>query len=530
MTADVVIVGGGPNGLLMACELALAGLRVAVLERLPERATAPKANGLVGRVVQALDYRGLYERFSGSSRPPAPVRGFQFGALPLDLSALDGNALYALPIPQRRMEELLEQRARELGAQIRRGHELITVHQTADLVTADVRGPRGRYELTATFLVGADGGHSIARKCCGIDFPGITDHGFVSRSGQVTIHPPVAIPGTGELHVPGVGRFRPATFTRTENGLFAYGMFQPGLYRVAVHEWGSSPLEDSTSMPLEELRAAVRRVIGGDVPMSEPAGGEPPALRRSAGANSRQAERYRHGRVFLAGDAAHVHSGVGGPGLNLGLQDVLNLGWKLAAAVNGWAPPGLLDTYQSERHPVGQRVIMHTRAQTALLSPGANVTALRELFTELLREQSTLRHVADLMAGADIHYDSPTTGPAHAMAGQWMPDIALHTANGGTRIAELLRPARPILLTLADRTDLAGAARGWGDRVDMITATAAEAPAEAMLIRPDGYVSWAADSGAPAPADGLREALQTWFGAPAAGGIRDRPNRGAHLP
>ena len=514
MTADVVIVGGGPNGLLLACELALTGVRAVVLERLPERATAPKANGLVGRVVQALDYRGLYQRFSGSSRPPVPVPGFQFGALPLDLSSLDGSALYALPIPQRRMEALLEQHARELGAEIRRGHELITLDQTAGLVTADVRGPDGRYELTAKFLVGADGGHSTVRKCCGIDFPGITDRGFVSRSGQVTIHPPVAIPGTGELHVPGAGRFRPATFTRTENGLFAYGMFQPGLYRVAVHEWVSSPLEDSTSMPLEELQAAVRRVIGGDVPMSEPAGGEPSALRRSAGANSRQAERYRHGRVFLVGDAAHVHSGVGGPGLNLGLQDVLNLGWKLAAAVNGWAPPALLGTYQNERHPVGERVIMHTRAQMALLSPGANITALREVFTELLREQSTLRHITNLMAGADVHYDTPTA-PAHAMTGKWMPDIALHTAEGPTRIAELLCAARPILLTLADRTGMAEAAEPWSDRVDVITATTAEPPAEAVLIRPDGYVAWAVGAGTLAPADGLREALQTWFGSPA---------------
>jgi len=516
MTTDVVIAGGGPNGLLMACELALAGVRTTVLERLPERATAPKANGLVGRVVQALDYRGLYQRFSGSSGPPVPAPGFAFGALPLDLSALAGNALYTLPIPQRRMEQLLEERARELGAQIRRGHELVTVHQTADLVTAEVRGPDGCYELTAKFLVGADGGHSIVRKGCGIDFPGITDRGSVSRSGQVTIHPPVAIPGTGELLVPGAGRFRPATFTRTENGLFSYGMFRPGLYRVAVHEWVSSPLEDSTSMPLEELRAAVRRVIGGDVPMSEPANGEPSALRRSTGTNSRQAERYRHGRVFLAGDAAHVHSGVGGPGLNLGLQDVLNLGWKLAAAVNGWAPPGLLGTYQDERHPVGERVIMHTRAQTALLSPGANITALRQLFTELLREESTRRHIANLMAGADVRYDALTAGPAHAMTGRWMPDITLHTATGPTRIAELLHAARPVLLTLTGRTDLAGAATDWGDRVDVIAATTAEPPAEAILIRPDGYVAWAAAPGTSAPADGLREALRTWFGAPTA--------------
>jgi 2-polyprenyl-6-methoxyphenol hydroxylase-like FAD-dependent oxidoreductase len=512
MATDVVIAGGGPNGLLMACELALGGVRVVVLERLPERPTAPKANGLVGRVVQALDYRGLYERFSGRNGPPVPAPGFPFGALPLDLSGLADNPLYVLPIPQRRMEELLEQRARELGVQIRRGHELIALRQAADLVTIDVHGPDGRYQLPASFLVGADGGHSVVRKQCGISFPGITDHGFVSRSGQVTIPPPVAIPGTGELQVPGAGRLRPATFTRTENGIFAYGMFQPGLYRVAVSEWAPSPPEDTTAMPLEELRAAVRRVIGADVPMSEPAGGEPSALRRSIGANSRQADRYRHGRVFLVGDAAHVHSGVGGPGLNLGLQDVLNLGWKLAAGVKGWAPEGLLDTYHNERHPVGQRVIMHTRAQTALLSPGANVTALRELFEELLLQPGTVRHIADLMAGAGIRYDTRTAGPTHAMAGLWMPDIVLCTGKGPTRIAELLRPGRPILLTLADRADLAAAAEDWTDRVDVITTATAELPADAVLIRPDGYVAWAAGTGTADTAGGLRDALPAWFG------------------
>jgi hypothetical protein len=219
--------------------------------------------------------------------------------------------------------------------------------------------------------------------------------------------------------------------------------------------------------------------------------------------------------VFLVGDAAHVHSGVGGPGLNLGLQDALNLGWKLAAAVNGWAPPGLLDTYQSERHPVGQRVIMHTRAQMALLSPGPNVTALRELFTELLSEQSTIRHISDLMAGADVRYDPRTAGRAHAMAGRWMPDIALRTGKGPTRIAELLRPGRPVLLVLTDRADLADAAKEWSDRVDVITAATAEPPADAVLIRPDGYVAWAAGSGGPGSAGELRKALPTWFGDPA---------------
>jgi 2-polyprenyl-6-methoxyphenol hydroxylase-like FAD-dependent oxidoreductase len=515
MATGVVIAGGGPNGLLLACELALAGVHPIVLERLPERAAQPKANGLVGRVVQALDYRGLYERFSGSSAPPVPAPRFQFGALPLELSSVDSNAFYTLPIPQRRMEELLEQRAHELGVEIRRGHELATVSQDGEQVSIGVSGPGGRYELAAGFLVGADGGRSVVRKLCGIEFPGITDRGFVGRSGQVTIHPPAAVPGSGQLEVAGVGRLRPATFTRTENGMFAYGMFQPGLYRVAVYEWAPSPLEDSPSMPLDELRDAVRRVLGGDVPMSEPAGGEPAALRRSTGINSRQASRYRQGRVFLLGDAAHVHSGVGGPGLNLGMQDALNLGWKLAAGVKGWAPEGLLDTYHSERHPVGQRVIMHTRAQMALLSPGANITALRQLFGELLRDRNNARHIADLMAGADVRYDPCTSGLPHPMAGRWMPDLVLPAGNKATRVAELLHPARPILLDLAERAELAETATGWLDRIKVITAPTGGRPADAVLIRPDGYVAWAAGPDTPRAADGLRHSLQTWFGAPA---------------
>ena len=499
MTTDVVIIGGGPNGLLLACELALAGVRPVVLERLPERAEMPKANGLVGRVVQALDYRGLHERLSGRDRPPVPMPGFQFGALPLALSALEDNPMYVLPIPQRRLEGLLEERAYELGVEIRRGHVLRTLRQTADLVTAEVDGPGGRHELTARFLVGADGGHSTVRKQCGIAFPGITDRGFVSRSGQVVIDPPTAVTGTGELEVPGHGRLRPSTFTRTERGMFAFGMFQPGLYRVSAIEWTPSPLEDGGSMPLEELREAVGRVLGADVPMREP-DGQPSALRRSTVTNSRQAERYREGRVFLVGDAAHVHSGIGGPGLNLGMQDVLNLGWKLAAAINGWAPEGLLGTYESERHPVGARVIMHTRAQLALTSPGANITALRELFGELLTDTGNVRRIAELMSGADVRYGD---GSGHPMTGRWMPDLPLRTKTGPTRVAELLRGGRPVLLTVTG-----AAARAWTDRVDVVLT--ADAPAETVLIRPDGHVAWAGPDG-----DGLEDALRAWFGAPA---------------
>jgi hypothetical protein len=216
--------------------------------------------------------------------------------------------------------------------------------------------------------------------------------------------------------------------------------------------------------------------------------------------------------VFLVGDAAHVHSAIGGPGLNLGMQDVLNLGWKLAAAVHGWAPAGLLDTYEIERRPAGERVIMHTRAQSALLSPGPNTTALRALLTELLGDTTTVRRFADLMAGADLHYPARFDGPVHPLTGRWAPDLPLLVDGRETRLAELLRAARPVLLDLAGRADLAAAATGFADRVDLVTATTPEPPADALLVRPDGYVAWSGEhDGA-----GLRRALQAWFGAPVA--------------
>lgn len=524
--ADVVIVGGGPNGLLTAAELALTGVRPIVLERLSERSTWPKANGLVGSVVQMLHYRGLYERFSGSTTPPTPLPGFQFGALPLRLTESPGHSLYALPIPQRRMEEILQERAQGLGVDLRRGHNVTGLDQDMDGVHLNVVGPDGEYQLTATYLVGADGGQSLVRKLSEIDFPGITDDSFVTRTGQVTIPPPTAVPGTGELEIEGVGRLRPTTFTRTENGLFAYGMFQPGLYRVAVREFGQSGLIDSDDMPLTELREAVQRVLGADIPLGEPEGISSALVRRAEGINSRQATRYRHGRVFLVGDSAHVHSGMGGPGLNLGMQDAVNLAWKLSATVHGWAPEGLLDSYESERIAAGNRVIMHTRAQTALASPGPNITALREVFTELLGDPKVAGRIARLMSGADISYDMRASGPSHPLTGSWMPDLSLTVEGRKTSVAHLLHPARPLLIILGSRTELANAGSAWADRVTVVQADAlASEPTEeapenslgAALVRPDGYVAWAtiARPATDAAAD-LQQALTTWFGVPSA--------------
>ena len=377
--------------------------------------------------MQALDYRGLYTLFSGNPTPPPLMQSFQFGGLTLDLSTLERHSMYALPIPQRRMEQLLEQRARELHVEIRRGSDVTAVTQDLDQVTVDVQGPEGAYALSARFLVGADGGHSIVRKQTGIGFPGHTDDGFVSHGGQVVIHPPVALPGGG-LEVAGTGkRLQPNTFTRTETGVFAYGTFQPGIYRVAAIEWGQSASRGQHVHLDRRAAGGGRPRRGGDVPMSEPPAADAVAMSRvTTASNSRQADRYRDGRVFLVGDAAHVHSGVGGAGLNLGMQDALNLGWKLAAEIRGWAPPGLLDTYETERYPVGERVIMNTRAQTALLAAGPYVTALRSVVDELLREENTVQHIADLMAGADIRYDMPEAG--HPLTGGWMPDLRLTRA------------------------------------------------------------------------------------------------------
>ncbi|MFJ8017722.1 FAD-dependent monooxygenase [Streptomyces sp. NPDC096339] len=519
LTTDVVIVGGGPNGLLLACELILAGVHPVVLERLPERSVEPKANGLVGQVLRFLDHRGLHERLGGGPGAPRPVPHFVFGAFPLPLGELDDNPLSILQVPQLRMEEVLEDRAAELGVTIRRGHELTSLRQDEDGVTVDVRGPDGDYRLRTRYLVGCDGGRSAVRKQAGIAFPGVTGPDLVSRSAHATLPASMVVPETGELDVPGHGRIRPFTHTRTEHGVFVFAALPPsGVPLVSTIEWGPSPQGEDEPMTVEEMSASAGRVLGADLPLAPPPSSGPRMLRRLVGRGTRLAERYRSGRVLLAGDSAHVHSAVGGPGLNLGLQDVANLGWKLAAEVHGWAPPGLLDTYHDERHPVGRRVFMHTQAQTALMAPGPEITQLRELFGELLRSKANIRHIAELMAGTDTRY--PTTD-AHPLSGRFAPDLRLDTATSGTetgttRLAELMRSGRPLLLRLSGDQPPADVADGWKDRVDVITARCPNPPADAILIRPDGYVAWAAAPGeSPTRSgDGLRLALTTWFGRP----------------
>ena len=501
MTIDVVIAGAGPNGLMLACELSLAGVRPVVLERLSDDTKEHRANGLVGQVVRLLDRRGLHERLS--DHPPFAVPRFVFGGLPLDLATLgDDNPMTILPVPQHRIEAMLADRATELGVEIRYGHELTGFTQDADGVTVD-GGLRARY------LVGADGGRSTVRKLAGIGFPGVTRDDSVSRQANATVPAELIDPATGGLNVPGYGLVPPLMHHRTERGVFVYAPFAAGTM-VTTMEFGAEAGDvPDGPLTLDELRASARRVLGADVPIRPPDGDGPHLMRRLTGGNTRIADRFRDGRVLLVGDAAHVHSAIGGPGLNLGLQDAVNLGWKLAAELRGWAPPGLLDTYETERRPASERVVMHTQAQSALIAPGSDVTALRALFTEMLRDKGTLRHVADTMAGTDIHYD---VGDTHPLAGHWAPDLVLHNENGPVRLAELTRDARPLLLDLTEEAVLGKELSGHHDRVDTVVARAADgAPVTALLLRPDGYVAWA--SSAPRPdIVALRTALNRWFG------------------
>lgn len=518
-SADVVIAGGGPNGLMLAAELALAGLRPLVLERLTEPSAEPKANGLVGQVVRLMDMRGLYGRIGrdaatvatapyappGTTSPvPRPLPGYQFGGLPLNLG-FDGNPLYALLVPQPELVRQLDRHARQLGAEIRWGQEVVDFAQHPDGVEVTVAGPDGIYQLRSPFLVAADGGRSGVRKLLGVDFPGFTSDS-VTRAGHIQVSDELRN-STGGLDIPGFGSLR-FGHNRLDRGIVAFAMLEPGRPLLSVTEYTGGRDDSADPMTFAELSAAAHRVLGVELPMRPPTGPGPHALRRIAGQNTRLVENYRVDNVLLLGDAAHVHSGMGGPGLNLGLQDAVNLGWKLAAVVKGSAPEGLLDTYQSERHPVGERVMMQSLAQTALAHPGPEVSALRDLFTELLEFPPVTAHIAHLMAGSDVRYE---TGCDHPMAGRLAPDLTLTTAAGTRRLADLLHPAHPICVEFSGGTVLSAVADGWSDRVDTVTAGCPETTATALLIRPDGYVAWASDTGR---ADGLTDALTRWFGPP----------------
>ncbi|HEY0248069.1 MAG TPA: FAD-dependent monooxygenase [Gryllotalpicola sp.] len=508
---DVIIVGGGPVGVFVACELKLAGANPVVLERLPEINQADKAHGVTGQVVRLLDHRGLFERCSGTA-VPVPAPAFFFGAMTLPLHVLgDRNPMYLLPINQRDLERVLGDRAAELGVEIRRGVEMrsFTQHDDrVDVVAVDT-ATGAETTLSAGYLIGSDGARSAVRKQSGIGFPGNTDHHVVDRTALIAPTDRLTPAGPGRVHVAGLGEIA-ESFHRTETGVVTIALRDPRHPLVYTAEWedqpdGNSP-GDGTPMTLAEMEDSLERVLGVRLTLTAPADGEPTLLRRLSGRNTRVADRYRDRRVFLLGDAAHVHSAAGGPGLNLALQDAANLAWKLAAELHGWAPDGLLDSYERERRPLGLRVFMQTQAQTALMAPGSDVTALRELFREFLTDTTNVQRIGDLLAGSDVPYDMgliDSDGPT----GWFAPSIRVELEDGTTvRLPELLRTARPTLIDAGD--GLRDIAAPWNDRVDYI-ATAGPGGSGSLLIRPDGFIAWSAQD----PAR-LHDALQAWFGDP----------------
>ncbi len=512
---DVVVIGGGPVGLMLAIELRIGGVDPVVLDRLPAASDVPKGNGMFGQIVTVLDYRGLLDEFRAESAYCGPAPGFGFGPLNLDLAMLESSPLHVLAIPQRRLEQLLTGRLQALGGSVRRGHELTGLAQDDEHVRLEVRDPRdGRYPLRARYVVGCDGARSAVRKLTGIGFPGVTSS-EVSRIGRVRLPPEMIVAGTAEVDVPGAGRLQPIRHVQTPGGSYSIAPLtmldkhaEPGVYIVATREDGHVIGQD-TAMTLGELQDSVRRVLGADLPLTEPQ-----SLTRTVG-NSRVADRYRVGRVLLAGDAAHLF-GLGGS-LNVGLLDVINLGWKLAAQVRGEAPATLLDSYQAERHAAAERTLMHTRVQRALSGRDELSQALRDLMGELLRYREPLRHVGELIEGSDIRYPMPgAPAQPHPLLGRLMPDIGLVAAAGTTRVAEVMRAARPVLLDFTTDHRAAMTAEAWSKRVTVLIAKPLDrpAPADALLIRPDGYVAWTAQAGGADHAKGLRDALGSWCGTP----------------
>ena len=494
---DVLIVGAGPTGLMLAGELALAGIDVAIAERRPDQTLAgSRAGGLSSRTLEVLDQRGIVDRFLAEGQI-AQVTGF--AVTRLDISDFPTRHNYGLALWQKHIERILAGWVGELAVPIHRGIEVTGFAQEESGVAVALSDGRS---LRAKYLVGCDGGRSLVRKTAGIDFPG-WDPTTSSLLAEVEM--------TGQPEF-GIHRtaFGTHAFGRAEyeirDGKIIYADTGPIGVMLTEKDVGA------TSEPtLQDLRELLIAVCGTDYGVHSPTW-----ITRFTDM-TRQAASYRKGRVLLAGDAAHVHSPIGGQGLNTGVQDAVNLGWKLAQVVKGISPESLLDTYHAERHPVGARVLRTTMAQVALHRTDARTEALRETVTDLLRLDEARKRIAAMQSGLDIHYD---LGEGHPLLGRRMPDLDLSTANGPLRVFTLLHDARPVLLNLGkpDAFDIAP----WVDRVRLISARydgVWELPAlgviaapDAVLIRPDGHVAWVGDR----DAAGLEDALITWFGPPTA--------------
>ncbi|MEU6226854.1 SDR family oxidoreductase [Streptomyces sp. NPDC047042] len=496
MTVQVIVVGGGPVGLLLAGELRLGGAEVTVLEQLAEPSQESRATTLHARTMELLDQRGLLERL-GSQPPPNEPRG-HFGGLPLGLGATDSPYPGQWKVPQPRLRELLLEWATELGADVRTGHEVTGVRQSADGVEVTARAARGTVRLTARYAVGCDGENSAVRRLAGIDFPGHDATRELLRADVAGIDIP------------------DRRFERLPKGLAIAGRRPDGATRVMVHRFGRPARVRATEPEFAEVAAVWREVTGEDLSAGTP------LWVNAFGDAGRQAARYRQGRVLLAGDAAHAQMPVGGQALNLGLQDAVNLGWKLAAEVRGWAPPGLLDSYHDERHRVGRRVLGNIAAQASVLLGGEETAPLRAVLGELLSHDSAGELLANMISGLDVR--QPEGDPGRPWLGARLPITELGTGLGTAfSTARLLHPARGLLLDLdpdaPGHTELRARAARRADRVRVVIAHAPTkgplAGVRALLVRPDGHTVWAdtASTSESGTTDGLEEALRSWFGA-----------------
>jgi 2-polyprenyl-6-methoxyphenol hydroxylase-like FAD-dependent oxidoreductase len=489
----VAIAGGGPTGLMLAGELALAGVDVAVVERrASQELIGARAGGLHSRTIEVLDQRGIADRFLSEGQV-AQVAGFS--QIRLDISDFPTRHPYGLALWQIHIERILAGWVDELKVPIYRGREVTKVAQ--DDTGVDVDLSDGHF-LRAEYVVGCDGGRSSVRKSAGIDFPGWDPTmSYLLAEVEMALEAGDA-PEWGIRH--------------DALGVHSLSMMEDGgPMRVMVTEWQVGPAAEPT---LGDLSEALVAVYGTDYGIHSPTW-----ISRFTDA-ARQAATYRDGRILLAGDAAHVHHPIGGQGLNTGVQDAVNLGWKLAQVVKGTAPQTLLDTYHAERHPIGARVLRNAMAQMALLRPDDRTKALHGVTSELLGMGEPRRRFAAMMSGLDIHYD---LGGGHPLVGRRMPDLDVVTADGPVRVFALLHDARPVLLDLGKPGGFD--ITGWADRVKLVDAKcvgAWELPAlgavtapDAVLIRPDGHVAWVGER----PDAGLADALTSWFGPPTASAL-----------